>query len=196
MGFKPRTIFLTTNRIKLEEARPIFANLESLPIELVELQDPDPAKVVHHKLTQIPRSLSEEAVLVEDTGLSFVQWGTLPGAYIKSFLSEVGVQNLPDLLPAPLSRDAIAISAVGIAYKGNSAVFTSTLNGRIVPAKGDLGGWTPVFQPEGETETLGSMSQDLRHKITMRRKPLLQALAWFNRQTASHVNLVKDESRQ
>jgi len=172
-------VALTTNAIKLEEMRAFYPTLLSRKTDLFEAQDPDPQVVVAGKLAQIMDHDPGSALIVEDTGLAFSAWGQLPGALIKSFVAELGAAGLLDLLPNPEARGAIATSAVGIAFQGRSAVFCGSLPGALVPARGELGGWTPVFQPSGAQVTLAQMSRDRRMACTMRRAPFLAAIDWL-----------------
>ncbi|MEU7756895.1 non-canonical purine NTP pyrophosphatase [Micromonospora sp. NPDC049101] len=167
------------NKIKIEEAREIIPGIEPLDIELTEIQSPDPAVVVRHKLHQVAAAGLTKPVLVEDTGLFVHHWRTLPGALIKWFVEELGTDRLYQALTAEGPTAATAVSAVGIVYRDETGVWQGQTTGRIVRPRGDLGGWTPVFEVGDTGMTLGEMSFPERMHHTMRAAPLRQAVAWL-----------------
>ncbi|MFI7661815.1 non-canonical purine NTP pyrophosphatase [Micromonospora parva] len=173
------------NKIKIEEARDIIPGIEPLNIELTEIQSPDPAEVVRHKLQQVAAAGFTKPVLVEDTGLFMHHWGTLPGALIKWFVEELGTARLYQALTAEGPVAATAVSAVGVVYGDETSVWQGQLTGRIVRPRGNLGGWTPVFEVADTGVTLAEMSFPERMRHTMRAEPLRQAAAWL---TERHVS--------
>lgn len=151
-----------------------------LDVELPEVQSVDPRAVVLDKVEQVAAMGLPDPVIVEDTGLAIEAWNGLPGALVKWFLGRLGPQGLKDAATAGGgSARATATSAVGVAYEGAWQVWEGRLDGRLVDARGPLGGWTPVFEV-GETGlTLGEMDFADRMRHTMRREPLEAALAWL-----------------
>jgi len=65
-----------------------------------------------------------------------------------------------------------ARAIVLIGYIDNTGVvkfFEGSLEGKIVPARGDKDfGWGPIFQPLGHDKTFGEMDRDEKHTISMR----------------------------
>jgi len=176
----PMIRFASTNAIKLEEARALLGEIEPIALDLPEIQSVDPSVVVRHKLAGIAGLGLDGPVLVEDTALVVDAWDGLPGALVKWFVETWG--------PAGLARrtladggagGALAVSAVGVLDRGRTGLWTGALRGRIVAPRGELGGWTSIFEVDGCDRTLAELALDERLAVTMRRAPLLEARAWL-----------------
>src|SRR5262249_46992839 len=74
---------------------------------------------------------------------------------------------------------ATATSAVGVAFRGRSVVWAGSTRGRIVAARGSLGGWTRVFEVDGTGKPLAEMTLDERMTHTMRAEPFRLARSWL-----------------
>ena len=73
-------------------------------LELTEIQSTDVAEVVKHKAIEAYAKL-KRPVLVDDAGLTFEQWGKLPGAFIKYFMDEVGSDGILAMLQGAETRN-------------------------------------------------------------------------------------------
>ncbi len=176
----PRVLFATSNEIKLEEAKQILPSIRPRPMEFQEIQSQDTREVVTNKLWQIRGQEPSEAYMVEDTGLSFLSWNMLPGAMIKWFIEGLGTTGLADLVRGQgADNRAVATSAVGVRFQGVMKVWSGTLDGTIVSPRGQLGGWTSIFEVAGIGKTLAEMSAAERLAVTMRREPMEQAISWL-----------------
>ncbi|ONI75254.1 non-canonical purine NTP pyrophosphatase [Actinosynnema sp. ALI-1.44] len=172
--------FASGNAIKLEEARHVFPDVEQLRIDVPEIQATEPAIVVAHKLDAIASLGVTGTVVVEDTGLHIEAWAGLPGALVKWFVEEMGTARLASAALAPTgSSTAEAVSAVGVLHRGETAVWEGRLKGTIVAPRGDLGGWTPIFEVDGSDKTLAELTFTERMAVTMRRGPFESAKAWL-----------------
>ena len=58
-------------------------------------------------------------------------------------------------------------------------IWSGQTKGRIVAPRGDLGGWTPIFEVHGSGKTLAEMDLDERMHYTMRAEPLRYAREWI-----------------
>ncbi len=176
-----RVYFATSNATKVSEARALLhLDVHGVDLALQELQSLDVADVVRHKLSQVVELCDESPVLVEDTGLSVGHWSGYPGALIRWVVEALGLERFAgDALRGMDNAAATATSCVGVAYRGEVAMWTGCIRGRIVPPRGLLGGWTPVFQADGSTETLAEMEEAARLQITMRAAPLRAAEQWL-----------------
>ncbi|AEW98789.1 non-canonical purine NTP pyrophosphatase [Streptantibioticus cattleyicolor] len=175
-----RILLASENPIKLEEVAAVFPGVEPAAVELTEIQSTDVQVVVEHKLDQVAQLDLPAPVLVEDTGLFVESWNGLPGALVKWFVEGMGAQRLKEAaLPPGAPAGATAVSAVGIAWRGERQVWTGRTEGRLIDARGGLGGWTPVFEVADTGRTLGEMSFADRMRWTMRRAPLEHARAWL-----------------
>jgi non-canonical purine NTP pyrophosphatase (RdgB/HAM1 family) len=172
--------FATTNQLKIAEARHFIPHLVPADLGLSEVQALDPAVVVRDKLSQVGRRGLPGAVIVEDTGLLIDGWDGLPGALVKWFMQTLGPAGLADLARCGgKSPAAEAVSAVGAWHRGETRVWCGRLSGTIVTPRGDLEGWTPIFEVSGSGETLAEMSATDRTAVTMRRAPLESAWTWL-----------------
>ena len=180
-----KVLLASQNSIKLEEVRSIFPEVDVLRADLLEVQSVDVRRVVEHKLEQVAALRLPVPVIVEDTGLAVEDWNGLPGALVKWFVDGLGAQGLKEAFPPHGPGTAIATSAVGVVFNGERAVWEGQTEGRLVDSRGQLGGWTPVFEVKGTGLTLGEMGFDDRMRWTMRREPLLAARDWIARRTAT-----------
>lgn len=168
------------NATKLAEIKDAIPSAEPIEVELSEVQSTDPRIVVEHKLDQVARMGFTDPVLVEDTGLSFEAWEDLPGALVKWFVARLGAQRLKEAAVAENTpTGAVASCAVGIHFTGERAVWEGHVNGRLVDARGGLGGWTPIFEVADTGLTLGEMTFADRMRWTMRARPLASAREWL-----------------
>lgn len=138
----------TSNPNKAREFQRIFAqhgaSLEISEVDLPEI-DADELTVVVHKASQ-----AGERVVVDDSTLDVE--GAEVGIYVKW---------LVDHLPQYQGRKAVWTVLLAYREKGEVYVFEGKVKGTIVPPRGDNGfGFNPVFQPEGETQTLAQHKPD------------------------------------
>lgn len=175
-----RVLVASGNPIKLEEIRQLIPDLKTLAVELIEIQSPDPGVVVRHKLDQVAALGLANPIIVEDTGLALAAWRGLPGALVKWFVDELGAQSFAEAARAGgATTSAEAVSAVGVTHGGDQRVWVGRLAGNIVDSRGDLGGWTSIFEVAGTRKTLAEMTFEERMNWTMRRAPLESARTWL-----------------
>ncbi len=196
----PRIFFATSNMIKLQEVRAIVPSITARHVDFLEIQSLDTVEVVRNKLSQIQMQTESEAYMVEDTGLAIAAWKKLPGAMIKWFVDELGPAGLADLACCGgANTEAVATSTVGVCFQGASKVWSGTLCGRIVAPRGRLGGWTPIFEIEGTGRTLAEMDFKERLSVTMRGRPLEQAIEWITARNRTSEEIcsstIRDGSR-
>ncbi|WP_328499704.1 non-canonical purine NTP pyrophosphatase [Streptomyces sp. NBC_00457] len=176
-----KVLFASTNSIKLEEAKEVIPQIHGIGIGIDEIQALTPDEVVRHKLEQVLKLSWDDPVIVEDTGLEIDSWNSLPGALVKWFVDGMGAREIARLTALKGENcGADAVSSVGVGYNGEVQVWTDRIRGKIVAPRGELGGWTPIFEVEGSGKTLAEMSFSERMFVTMRRRPLEKANAWLN----------------
>lgn len=173
--------FATTNTIKLSEAVALLDhNVHGVELHLEELQSLAVRDVVRHKLRQVVDRAVHEPVLVEDTGLEVDGWNGYPGALVRWATESWGNERF-----AAMARDhgtaagATATSCVGIAYQGRTALWTGSARGHLVHPRGELGGWTPIFEVDGTGKTLAELNEPERLRVTMRAEPLRSVERWL-----------------
>jgi inosine triphosphate pyrophosphatase len=162
--------FITGNKNKFTEAKGILPLLEQLDLDLPEIQEIDPKKIIEAKLQEALRHKTADFV-VEDTSLSLDCLNGLPGPLIKWFLKAVGNEGLTAFADKFENASAEARTMIGYATSsGDIHYFEGVIKGRIVPSRGETSfGWDPVFMPEGFEKTFAEMSSEEKNSISMRR---------------------------
>lgn len=171
-----KTVFVTGNKGKFDEAKAVFPEMEMLDEDLPEIQSLELNEIIREKLLEATKKSGgiECRLVVEDTSLVIKGMGSLPGPLIKWFIKELGsegVWNMSDKLGA---HEAIAETSVGV-YDGKDMVFfKDSIAGKIVYPRGEKGfGWDSIFElVEGAYagNTLAELSAEQKNEISMRRK--------------------------
>lgn len=163
--------FATTNEGKIAEAKLILEmDIESIPLEIDEIQSLDPIKVALKKAKAYHKEL-EKPLFVEDVSLSFASLYGLPGPYINDFSKALGNYGLIDLLRGKENRIAIAqVTIVYIDENSQENVFEGKIEGEIT--KEPIGisgfGWDSIFIPIGANKTFAEMTTEEKNNYSMR----------------------------
>lgn len=162
--------FITGNAGKLQEIRTLLPYVKGRDLDLVEIQELDPHKIIRAKLAEAQKNQAG-ALLVEDTSLSLDTLNGLPGPLIKWFLKAVGVEGVYQLTQASQSRSATARTLLGYAEEsGEVHFFEGVVPGELVPPRGIHGfGWDSIFQPNGSEKTFAEMEPAEKNRFSMRR---------------------------
>ena len=154
-------VFITGNKDKADYlSRQLGIALEHQKVELDEIQETDPERLLEHKLQQA-YAVVGAPVLVEDVSLSFGALNGLPGPYIKWFIDQAGAEACCRMLDGFTSRKAEAICTFGY-YDGESfRYFQSRAKGTIAEhPRGENGfGWDKIFVNDGYEITRAEMDQ-------------------------------------
>jgi len=165
--------FVTGNKGKFFEARALLSDLEQLDIDLPEIQEIDPQRIIRAKLLEA-RKIYQDDLIVDDSSLYFDALNGLPGPLIKWFCKTMQAQGLYEMLDRLGNFQAEAKTIIGYAHGRNIDFFEASLKGRIVSPRGDNGfGWDVIFQPNGFKKTLAEMSLEEKNKISMRKNALM-----------------------
>ncbi|MDD9953960.1 MAG: non-canonical purine NTP pyrophosphatase [Candidatus Woesearchaeota archaeon] len=161
--------FITSNTKKFEEAKAILPSLEQKQLDLPEIQDTNPEKVVGAKLKAALKHCDE--VVVEDTSLHMDCLGGLPGPFIKHFLETIGPDGLFELAEKLGNNKAQGKAIFGYGKGNELHFFEGIVEGTIVKRRvADGFGWDLVFQPDGESKTFAEMTVEEKNKISHRKK--------------------------
>ncbi len=143
--------FITGNQGKADAlAKWIGFDVAIEKLELDEIQSVDVRKVSEHKARQA-YAILKKPVLVEDVGLAFSALNGLPGALIKWFVDDAGLENTARMLDGFEDRSATAI-CVWTYYDGAELrVIEGFQKGTIASGpRGTRGfGWDRMFIPDG-----------------------------------------------
>jgi XTP/dITP diphosphohydrolase len=162
--------FATGSKDKLKEVNAILGyDLEQIDLDLLEPQGVDVMDVVRDKAKDAYERAGKP-VLVEDTGLEFEAWNSLPGALIRWFLKSVGTKGVLKMLGDEKNRNAKAVTVVGF-YDGEKChEFKGEVSGK-VPLRAREGkgfGWDPIFMTDEHDKTFGEMDEKTKNAISMR----------------------------
>jgi len=166
--------FITGNQGKLKEVQSIIPEVEGIEIDLPELQELDPMKIITEKLKEATKNHSGE-FFIEDTSLYFECLNGLPGPLIKWFLQSLGNNGLYELVEKYENKKVMAKTVIGYSNGDKDLhFFQGELAGTIVKPQGTDGfGWDPIFQPDGFDKTLSEFSLEEKNKISMRNAALM-----------------------
>ena len=161
---------ITGNKNKFEQVRAIIPEAQQLDIDLIEIQELDPKKVIEHKIKEVFKQTDSE-VFVEDTCLYLEGLNGLPGVLTKWFIKSIGAEGIYKMAQSFGCLSARAETLVGYAKDENQIYFFQGEDkGTIVAPRGALGfGWDSIFVPEGLDRTYGEMEFEERAKTSMRR---------------------------
>lgn len=163
--------FITGNPGKFAEAKAVIPSLEQIDLDLVEIQEIDPHKIIDHKLREAICRL-RGPLIVEDTSLQISALGGLPGPLIKWFLKTIGSAGIYDLVGETSAR---AICMLGLLREKTITFFEGSVEGHIVSPAGSGGfGFDPIFRPVGEGKTFAQMNLDEKRKHSMREKVFVE----------------------
>lgn len=145
-------IYITGNKNKVAYLKKVLGfELEHHELDLDEIQSVDPREVIEHKVKQA-YALLQQPVLVEDTSLFFNALDSLPGPFVKFFVTaKNGKEMMCRMLDGFDDRSAYVTASYGY-YDGKEMhIFTGRLDGTIaVSPRGDGGyGSDAIFEPEG-----------------------------------------------
>lgn len=163
--------FVTGNKHKFVEVSKLIPGIRQLELDLVEIQELDPRKIVEHKLREA-RKKSKDMIAVEDVSFSMAALGGLPGPQIKWFIQTLGAKGLLDLSKRLGKDGAKASATVGLITKqGKVHYFGGEVTGKIVSPRGDTSfGFDPIFQPDGMSKTFGELETGVKNIISHRAK--------------------------
>ncbi|MBN1565136.1 MAG: IMP dehydrogenase [Anaerolineae bacterium] len=171
----------TGNENKLREFQRILTDWEIVgrPLNIEEIQDMDPYKVVSYKAKEAYKANGYNPILVEETSLAIFGLGGRPGPLIKYFSEDVEMRRMiaQDWLAG---KDRRALAKILIAVFDGAAVHIreGNIEGTIAESlRGTHGfGWDDMFipdgQPEGENRTFAEMSGAEKDTYSMRRRAL------------------------
>lgn len=167
--------FITGNENKVREVQRILLGVQPIALELDEIQDLDPLKIIAAKLRQATEQRDGE-FFVEDSSLYLDCQNGFPGPLIKWLLQAIGRDGIVELAQKYGNSRATIKTIIGYSDRKDIHFFVGELHGQIVSPRGKEGfGWDPIFQPDGFLKTIGEMTPEEKSRISMRSKAL-QAL--------------------
>ncbi len=180
---------VTGNLNKAKEIETITGiPVENVDLEIKEIQSLSVAEVAKEKAIAAYQQL-KRPVVVDDTGMSIVALGGLPGALVSWFLDSIGPEGLLRLLGDRSDRKATVSTCIGYCDGSGVQVFEGIVEGSISQSlRGTNGfGYDPIFVPSGEHKTYAEMSAAEKNARSMRSIALAKLKSYLeaqNRRTA------------
>ncbi|NOX71525.1 MAG: RdgB/HAM1 family non-canonical purine NTP pyrophosphatase [Candidatus Micrarchaeota archaeon] len=179
--------FVTGNKNKLVEARKVIPGIESVNLDLPEIQDIDPRKVIEAKLRKAVESVDGD-IFIEDVSFELECLNGFPGPFIKWMLGTAGRDKIVEICQKLGNDNAVARATIGLAKDGKLYFFEGLVKGKIVPKRGENGfGFDPIFQPEGYDKTFAEMSPEEKNAISHRGRAL-EEMKKFLKGATNHFN--------
>lgn len=167
-----RWILVTGNENKWIEAQRILgAPLERIALDLPEIQAPTTREAALEK-ARAAFAIVKRPLIVEDVGVELRAFGGFPGPFIKFWETLGGLDSICRALDGLPTREATAVSALGIVDASGVRVLEGRTGGVIASApRGTNGfGWDGIFVPEGGTRTFAEMTAAEKDAVSHRRR--------------------------
>jgi non-canonical purine NTP pyrophosphatase (RdgB/HAM1 family) len=162
--------FVTSNQGKLREARSLLSiPIESLEIDLEEIQAPTIEAISLHKLEQARRHL-DGPLFVEDVALGFDALGGFPGPYVKWLLGAAGGEGIGRIAAGLSDRSGSAVCQLALWDGATVRTFQGECRGQLLAAPRGSGGfgWDAWFEPEGQSLTYAEMGEAEKSRVSHR----------------------------
>lgn len=164
--------FITGNPNKVKEVKKIIPDIEQIELNLPELQELDPEKIIAEKLNEAKKQ-KEGKFFVEDTSMYIDCLNGFPGPLIKWLKQSLNINGIAELVHKYENKEATVKTVIGYTDRKDTYFFTGELKGTIVSPRGDANfGFDPIFQPEGHDKTMAEMTPEEKNSISMRKKAL------------------------
>ena len=172
--------FITANKGKFNEAKSIIPKIKQIDLDLPEIQELAPKKIIREKLSEATGK-HEGKFFCEDTSLYLNCMNGFPGPLIKWLLKSLGNDGIFNLVSKYKDKTAVAKTIIGYTDGKKIRFFSGKLEGTVVKPKGKKGfGWDGIFQPKGFNKTLAEMSKKEKNKISMRKQALIKLKNYIN----------------
>ena len=150
--------------------------VQQIDLDLVEIQDLDPYKVIEHKLKEAYTLTNKTNILVEDTSMYIDCLNGLPGPFIKYFLKALDNEGLADLVSKYSNNKATAKVIIGLLEDNNKIeYYEGVIAGNIVKPRGNMGfGWDSIFEVEKWGKTFAELTFEEKASYSMRRFTLIK----------------------
>lgn len=173
--------FITWNKNKFSEVQAVLPDVELMNIDLVEIQEMDPYKIIQAKLIEARKHHSWEFI-VEDTSLYMNCLNWLPWPLIKWFLEKVWNEWLFEIAK---KFDNYKVTAKTLIWywnsKGEIKFFEGSLEWDIIKPEVESNfGRSPIFRPTWYNCSYAEISIEEKNTMSMRWKALNKLKDFLN----------------
>jgi len=176
--------FVTTNRGKFREVRPMFAAagipLRQLDREYPEVQADSLEEVLAYAAGVLDREVGGD-YLADDSGLFVDALRGFPGVFSAHAYRTLGCKGLLRLLAGTRNRGARFECRFLVCVGGRRALLSGTCRGRIAAeARGARGfGFDPIFVPAGHRRTLAEMTTEEKNAQSHRGRAAREVIRYL-----------------
>lgn len=173
--------FITWNEHKFAEASNIVFWLEQLELDLDEIQELNPQRIIQSKLKQA-RRFQDWLIMVEDVWLYFDAMNWFPWPLIKWYLKSNNLDKIVSILEYLWNTKAYAWCLIWILDEDNiEHYFEWKVYWTIVKSRWSTKfWWDSIFLPDWFDLTFGEMSLEQKNLISHRAKALELLNNWLN----------------
>jgi XTP/dITP diphosphohydrolase len=173
--------FVTTNAEKAAEASDHLGEtaVEQVDFDYDEVQAEDVADIAARGAKDAFAAIEgTDPVIVDDTGFYIHALDGFPGPYASYVDDTLGIERVWDLASDLDEKHASFNCAVAYADDETVEVFEGTVDGTLVPPRGDGGfGYDPIFEYEGQT--FAELSMAAKNEISHRARALTKLANWL-----------------
>ena len=167
--------FITGNGHKLEEAKHVLGeSLQSIKLDLDEIQSMDSQEVIKHKLQEAIKVHPDKHLFCEDVSFNINALNGFPGPLIKWWNQKISVDLTSKLVElSGENKSASAIAMIGYWDTKQMHFFKGEVKGTITNPKGESKfGFDPIFIPENQIKTFAQMTKEEKSIISHRARAL------------------------
>lgn len=181
----PQITFITWNSWKFQEAKFVLwdnIELKQVDIDLPEIQTTSVKEVIEAKLKEWCKKLNSPFV-VEDTGLEFEAWNSLPWALIKFFIKSVWVEWIIQMLKTFENKKAKVVCYVWY-FDWDKTMFFCWEVEWSISSEVLWESWfafDTIFIPKGESRTFAQMSKEEKNEVSHRKLAFEKLKEYLNK---------------
>lgn len=172
--------FVTTSEYKKVAYEQILGvPLNTVPMQIEDIQHLDSGEVALSKARRAFATL-HKPVFVEQSALEVRAWGGLPGGLTGSFITPLGLNNFCKMMHSFDDNYAEAVAVIAFCDGNICRKFKGVLPGTIAEKPATCGySWDNLFIPQDFRKTLAEMNEAERTSISMRRRAILDFMAFL-----------------
>ncbi|MEF8771827.1 RdgB/HAM1 family non-canonical purine NTP pyrophosphatase [Halodesulfurarchaeum sp.] len=173
--------FVTTNAEKAAEANDHLGDttVEQVEYDYDEVQADDVADIAVRGAKEAFGAIDgTDPVIVDDTGFYIHGLDGFPGPYAAYVDEKLGIERVWEVAADLEDKGAAFNCAVAYADEGTVEVFEGSVEGRLVPPRGDGGfGYDPIFEYDGQT--FAELSMAAKNETSHRARALSKLASWL-----------------